>query len=48
VTVDAHSDDWDSVEASEFALLPALDPEEGAVRLEPFAWNYKRLKNTVN
>ena len=28
VTVDGHSDDWDSVEASEFALLPALDPDE--------------------
>ncbi|XP_004984604.2 FIP1[III]-like protein [Setaria italica] len=28
VTVDGHSDDWDGVEASEFALLPALDPDE--------------------
>jgi len=28
VTVDGHSDDWDRVEASEFALLPALDPDE--------------------
>jgi len=31
VTVDGHSDDWDSVEASEFALLPALDPDEDKV-----------------
>ncbi|CAN6320231.1 unnamed protein product [Urochloa humidicola] len=28
VTVDGHNDDWDGVEASEFALLPALDPDE--------------------
>lgn len=28
ITVDGHSDDWDGVEASEFALLPALDPDE--------------------
>jgi ABC-type glycerol-3-phosphate transport system substrate-binding protein len=28
VTVDGHSGDWDGVEASEFELLPALDPDE--------------------
>lgn len=28
VTVDGHNEDWESVEASEFALLPALDPDD--------------------
>ncbi|KAF0915451.1 hypothetical protein E2562_036296 [Oryza meyeriana var. granulata] len=28
VTVDGHPTDWDGVEASEFALLPALHPDE--------------------
>jgi hypothetical protein len=28
VTLDGHPADWDGVEASEFALLPALDPDE--------------------
>jgi hypothetical protein len=28
ITLDGHNDDWDGVEASEFALLPALDPDE--------------------
>lgn len=28
VTLDGHADDWDSVEGSEFSLLPALDPDE--------------------
>lgn len=28
VTVDGHADDWADIEGSEFALLPALDPDE--------------------
>jgi hypothetical protein len=28
ITLDGHVEDWDGVEASEFALLPALDPDE--------------------
>ncbi|GJN08063.1 hypothetical protein PR202_ga25951 [Eleusine coracana subsp. coracana] len=28
ITLDGHNNDWDGVEASEFALLPALDPDE--------------------
>lgn len=28
VTLDGHPADWEAVEASEFALLPALDPDD--------------------
>jgi hypothetical protein len=28
VTLDGHPTDWEAVEASEFPLLPALDPDE--------------------
>ncbi|TVU47300.1 hypothetical protein EJB05_06895 [Eragrostis curvula] len=28
ITLDGHNDDWDGVEASEFPLLPALDPDD--------------------